>query len=89
MTIGPGVVIEDGVCIKRYSSLQLSNMLCIRAGEILGGFWNQTPPLSLTQNVTAYQFLGTLDNVLPRPKSFKAGHVKATIKIYLEALGSS
>ena len=29
-----------------------------RASEILGGFWSQTPPLSLTQNVTAYQFMG-------------------------------
>ena len=37
--------------------IQLEGMYS-RAAEIFGGFWSQTPPLSLTQNVTAYQFLG-------------------------------
>ena len=46
----------------------------IRAAEIFGGFWSQTPPLSLTQNVTPYQFLDPYDIVLPRHESFEAGH---------------
>ena len=29
----------------------------IRPAEFFEGFWNQTPPLSLTQNLIAYQFL--------------------------------
>ena len=44
-----------------------------RAGEIQGGFWNHTPPLSLIQNVTAYQFMGPSDIVIPRPESFEVG----------------
>ena len=42
--------------------------------KIFGGFWNQTPPLSLTQNMTPYQFLGPYDIVLPRHESFEVGH---------------
>ena len=39
-----------------------------RAAEIFGGLCSQTPPLSLTQTVTAYQFLGPYDIVLSRPE---------------------
>ena len=49
--------------------------------EDFGGFWSQTPPLSLTQYVTAYQFLGPCDIVLPRHESFQVGHLKANIEI--------
>ena len=52
-----------------------------RAAEIFGGFCRQTPPLSFTQNVTAYQFLGPYVIVLPRPESFGVGHF-----IYILAL---
>ena len=51
------------------------------AAKIFGEFWSQTPPLSLTQNVTPYQFSGPYDIVLARPKSFKVGHFKANIEI--------
>ena len=57
-----------------------------RAGEILGGFWNQTPSLSLTQNVNAYQFLGPQDIVLPRPESFEVGSL--ILMAYFEAFRS-
>ena len=52
-----------------------------RAAEIFGGFWSQTPPLSLTQNVTAYKFLGPYNIVLPRHESFEVDHFKANIEI--------
>ena len=42
-----------------------------RAAEISGGFWSQTPPLSLIQNVTAYQFLGPHYVVLNNPRASK------------------
>ena len=35
-----------------------------RPGKFFEGFWIQTPPLSLTQYLTAYQFLGPSDNVV-------------------------
>ena len=65
------------VLIINYSSFTVHN----GAAEILGGFWSQTPPLSLTQYVTAYQFLGPCDIVLPRHESFQVGHLKANIDI--------
>ena len=45
-----------------------------RAAEISGGFWSQTPPLSLTKNMTPYQYFGPHDIILPRLESFEAGH---------------
>ena len=61
-------------------------MLYIRAAEILGGFWSQTQLLSLTQNGTAYQFLGPYDIVLTRHESFEVGHFKANIEIKWKTL---
>ena len=52
-----------------------------RAAENFGEFWSQTLPLSLTQNVTPYQFSGPYDIVLARPESFNVGHFKANIEI--------
>ena len=52
----------------------LPRRLVSRAAEIYGGFRRQTPPLSFTQNVTACQFLGPYDIVIPRPESFEVGH---------------
>ena len=57
-----------------------------RAAEIFGGFWSQTPPLSLTQNLTAYQFLGPYKIILPRHESFKIGNFQANIEIKWPAL---
>ena len=54
--------------------------MCIRAAEIFWELYSQTPPLSLTQTVTAYQFLGPYNIVLSRPKSFEVGHFKANIE---------
>ena len=53
----------------------------INAADIFGGFWSQTPPLSLTQNVTPYQFLGPYDIILPQLESFKIGNFQANIEI--------
>ena len=52
----------------------LSNhILGIRPAQFLGGFSRQTPSLSLTQNVTLYQFLGPYNIILPRHESFQIG----------------
>ena len=64
-----------------YRFIVISFWLYIRAAEIFWGFGRQTPPLSFTQNVTAYQFLGPYVIVLPRPESFGVGHF-----IYILAL---
>ena len=56
-------------------------MLGTRAAEIFGGLCSQTPPLNLTQTVTAYKFLGPYDIVLSQPESFQVGHCKANIEI--------
>ena len=62
------------------SKVSKANVLFIRPAEFLEGFWNQTPPLNLTQNLTAYQFLGPYDIILPRPESFKVGRFKANLR---------
>ena len=59
----------------------LSKALYSRAAEFFWEVCRQTPPLSFTQNVTAYQFLGPYVIVLPRPESFGVGHF-----IYILAL---
>ena len=61
-------------------------VMCNRAAEMFLEFWSQTPPLSLTQNVTAYQFLGPYNIVLPRHESFKIGDFQANIEIKWPAL---
>ena len=50
------------------------NRRCSRPAEFYEGFWFQTPPLSLIQNLIVYQFLEPWDSVLPRPESFEIGH---------------
>ena len=40
------------------ASANCAHSLFIRAAQIFGGFLPQTPLLSLTQNVSPYQFLG-------------------------------
>ena len=59
----------------------VDQVLYTRAAEIFGGLCGQTPTLSLTQTMTAYQFLGPYDIVLSRPESFEVGHFKANIEI--------
>ena len=51
-----------------------------RPAEFFEGFWFQTPPLSLTQNLTAYQFLGSYDIILPRPESFEVCNFRANLR---------
>ena len=58
----------------------------IREAEIFGGLFSQTPPLSLTQTMTAYQFLGPYDIILSQPESFEVGHFKANIEIKWKTL---
>ena len=57
-----------------------------RAAEIFWELYSQTPPLSLTQTLTAYQFLVPYDIVLSRPESFEVGHFKANIGIKWKTL---
>ena len=52
----------------------------IRPAEFFEGFWFQTPPLSLTQNLTAFQFLGPYDTILPLTESFEVGNFKANLR---------
>ena len=59
----------------------MCGLLHTRAAEIFGGFCRQTPPLSFTQNVAAYQFLGLQNFILPRPESLEVGHFKANMQI--------
>ena len=49
-----------------------------RLGELFKLFWFQTRSLNLTQTLTACQFLGPLDIILPQDESFEVGHFKAT-----------
>ena len=69
--------------LSDHSNIKVSNYLVvvlnIRAGEIFRGFWSQTTPLSLTKNMTPYQFLGPYNIVIPRHKSFEAGHFISTL----------
>ena len=64
-----------------------SKAMCSRAAEFLGGIWRQTPPLSWTQNVSAYQFLGPYNIVLPRHESFEVGHFKDNLLTYMRVFG--
>ena len=75
--------------VKQKKHLTLANHLDNRAAEIFPGLCSQTPPLSLTQTVTAYQFLVPYDIVLSQPKSFEVGHFKANIEIKWPALNLS
>ena len=58
-TIGPKVP-EKNLFVRKKENIIVYLAECLplysRAGKNLAGFWN--PSLSLTQNVTAYQFLG-------------------------------
>ena len=74
--IGPGIISPTAFQISIQCKWEGN-----RAAEIFGGFWSQTQLLSLTQNGTAYQFLGPYDIVLSRPESFEVGHFKANIEI--------
>ena len=60
-TIGPKVP-EKNLFVREKGNIIVYLVECLplysSAGKNLAGFWNQTPSLSLTQNVTAYQFLG-------------------------------
>ena len=60
---------------------EMTGVLCSRAAEIFGGFCRQTPPLSFTQNVAAYQFLGLQNFNLPRPESLEVGNFKGNMQI--------
>ena len=57
------------------------SFLSSRPAQFLGGFSRQTPSLSLTQNVTLYQFLGPYNIILPRHESFQIGQFILTLAL--------
>ena len=63
----------ERVIFWRLDAKLLNCPLDSRPAQFWGGFFRQTPSLSLTQNVTLYQFLGPYNIILPRHESFQIG----------------
>ena len=70
----PKTRIKFNLFVDRFEEkFTCTKVVCNRPAEFLGGFSRQTPSLSLTQNVTLYQFLGPYNIILPRHESFQIG----------------